>query len=559
MEQKGKISHPKSIMPKTALILLIAAMVPMMLMGGFFLYRLQVISYDMAIAGLKHKAIREKLKIDFFLQEKLNAVRFLSRNFNPGQYNNESFLYQKLRELQQEYGYSFLNLGVLDQQGHMVAQAGDFTFENSDLKEADWFKAALNNQYAISDVLQASSANPRCIVAASTQTEDSRWILKADIDFSSISSQLKNFGSENREAAFILNRKGEFQTPQPENLAMTIEKYLRCFNKETYTSEFGNSKVILGFALLKNDDWVLIIQQDSDAAFSSMKFTRNVSALILALSVLSILIMALWLSGKMKKFAVQFEAAKNQIDSANDTVNRQIIESGSLASIGELASGIAHEINNPVAIMVEEAGWVQDLIHEGIDKNDNREEFIRALKQIETQGRRCKEITRKLLTFGRKTDSRIENVQLNDLIEEVVSLSLEKARHANVKILTNLDPYLPEIQASVTEMQQVLSNIINNGLDAMENKGDRLDISSTSNEDHIVLTVRDNGPGITAINLNRVFDPFFSTKPVGKGSGLGLSICYGIVKKMGGRINFESVVGEGSAFHIELPLNNAVE
>jgi two-component system, NtrC family, sensor kinase len=216
----------------------------------------------------------------------------------------------------------------------MVAQAGDFTFENSDLKEADWFKAALNNQYAISDVLQASSANPRCIVAASTQAEDSRWILKADIDFSSISSQLKNFGSENREAAFILNRRGELQTPQPENLTMAIDKYLRFFNKETYAGEFGNSKVILGFALLKNDDWVLIIQQDFDAAFSSMEFTRNVSALILVLSFLSILIMAFRLSGKMKKSAVKLDTAKNQIDSANDTVKRQIIESGSLASIG---------------------------------------------------------------------------------------------------------------------------------------------------------------------------------------------------------------------------------
>jgi two-component system, NtrC family, sensor kinase len=102
-------------------------------------------------------------------------------------------------------------------------------------------------------------------------------------------------------------------------------------------------------------------------------------------------------------------------------------------------------------------------------------------------------------------------------------------------------------------MQQVLTNIINNGLDAMENKGDRLDIISMLLKDQIIITIRDNGPGIPSINLNRVFDPFFSTKPVGKGSGLGLSICYSIIKKMGGRIDFESVLGEGSAFHIVLP------
>jgi two-component system, NtrC family, sensor kinase len=252
-----------------------------------------------------------------------------------------------------------------------------------------------------------------------------------------------------------------------------------------------------------------------------------------------------------------FRRSHNQTSMVNSgkelVMAEQFIETDKLDSIGELATGIAHEINNPVAIMVEEAGWVQDLIHEGIDKNDNLEEFIRALKQIETQGRRCKEITRKLLSFGRKTDLKIEKIQLNELIEEVVSLSAEKARHANIKIHTQLDPTLPEIQASVTEMQQVLANIINNGLDAMEKKGDRMDISSKLHEDQIIITFRDNGPGINAINLNRVFDPFFSTKPVGKGSGLGLSICYSIIKKMGGRIDFESVLGEGSAFHVVLP------
>ena len=366
------------------------------------------------------------------------------------------------------------------------------------------------------------------------------------------SSLVENLKTGETGIAFIVNREGEFQTQPPGKIKLTRQQYLNLFDQATNTGQI-HEKLIIVSAFLKNNDWMLIFQQDIDEAFSDLKFSKNFAALVFSLGSMGIILVCFLLFRRTDKYISEANSEKELLMTQN------FIETGKLDSIGELASGIAHEINNPVAIMVEEAGWVQDLIHEGIDKNDNLEEFIRALKQIKTQGRRCKEITRKLLTFGRKTDSRIENVQLNDLIEEVVSLSLEKARHANVKIHTDLDPHLPEIQSSVTELQQVLTNIISNGLDAMENKGDRLDISSASNEDHIVITVRDNGPGIPVINLNRVFDPFFSTKPVGKGSGLGLSICYSIIKKMGGRIDFESVVGEGSAFHVVLPLNNTLE
>jgi two-component system, NtrC family, sensor kinase len=166
------------------------------------------------------------------------------------------------------------------------------------------------------------------------------------------------------------------------------------------------------------------------------------------------------------------------------------------------------------------------------------------LKQIQNQGRRCKEITHKLLSFARKTDSRVQTVQINELIEEVVNLSSQRARYANVEIHTNLRD-LPETQMSMTEMQQVLMNIINNALDAMEKKGGRLDILTDLGKDRIIISIRDSGPGIPAANLGQIFVPFFTTKPVGKGTGLGLAICYGIIKKMGGEIEVDSAVGKG--------------
>jgi len=150
----------------------------------------------------------------------------------------------------------------------------------------------------------------------------------------------------------------------------------------------------------------------------------------------------------------------------------------------------------------------------------------------------------------------MKSVQINEIIDEVVKLSSDRARNVNVDITTRLYPQLPEIKASVIEMQQVFLNLINNALDAMEINGDRITISSELSDNQIVITVADNGPGIPSIIMNRLFDPFFSTKPVGKGTGLGLSICYGIVTKMRGRIDFESMLGKGSTFRVVLPLDD---
>jgi two-component system NtrC family sensor kinase len=242
-------------------------------------------------------------------------------------------------------------------------------------------------------------------------------------------------------------------------------------------------------------------------------------------------------------------------DHEKEMMDKQIVETGKLASVGKLAAGIAHEINNPVAIMVEEAGWIKDLLEEEeFSKSENLNEFERALKQIKTQGQRCKEITHKLLSFARKTDSRVQETQVNDLVKELVSLSEQRAKYSKITIHKNLEDNLPITYMAQSEMQQILLNLINNSVDAMEKSGGELTINTYSEGDVIGIKVSDNGPGIPEANLSRIFEPFFTTKPLGKGTGLGLSICYGIIQKMGGRIDVESVIDSGTTFRIQLPV-----
>jgi len=243
----------------------------------------------------------------------------------------------------------------------------------------------------------------------------------------------------------------------------------------------------------------------------------------------------------------------SEADREKEMMNQQIIETGKLASVGRLAAGTAHEINNPVAIMVQEAGWVEDLLKkEEFQKGKNLQEIKRALQEIEIQGKRCKEITHKLLSFARKTDMQIQSVQINEIVEEVVSIS-NKASYTGISINTYLDQKLPIIYGSQTEIQQVLLNLINNALYALKKDGGKIDVTTRLAEQNVLVMVEDNGPGIPKANLDRIFDPFFTTKPVGEGNGLGLSICFGIIQKMGGKMDVHSTVDMGTRFDIRFP------
>ena len=398
---------------------------------------------------------------------------------------------------------------------------------------------------------------PHFIIAVRKTCQEQKWIIRATIDFVEFNRLVEKVRIGETGFAYILNREGNFQTKPIFDFIPDLDIYnnyfsaLKRMGKEVNIQERLDGKGVKSIyvsALLKNGDWLLVYKQASSDAFSDLRNAQAIAIALLVLGGVVIVAMAVWMSTKMvRRIATS--------DKEKEIMNEQVIETGKLASVGELAAGIAHEINNPVAIMVEEAGWLQDLMEDGAYKNeDDIKEFERALNQIRTQGKRCKEITHKLLSFARKTDSRIEDFEIGDLIEEMVSLSAQRAKYSNVELATRIEPDLPAISASNSELQQVFLNLINNALDAMDKTGGTLEISACQEKEQILIRVSDDGPGIPKANLARIFDPFFTTKPVGSGTGLGLSICYGIINKMGGEISVKSAVDVGTTFEIRIPV-----
>jgi signal transduction histidine kinase len=220
-----------------------------------------------------------------------------------------------------------------------------------------------------------------------------------------------------------------------------------------------------------------------------------------------------------------------------------------LASIGELASGVAHELNNPLTSVI---GFSELLL--GKDVPDDVKEDLRTINK---EAQRTASIVRNLLTFARKHPEKKQLVDINNMIQKVLELRAYEQKVSNIQVNTQFAPGLPEIMADGFQLQQVFMNIIINAEYFMIEAHGRgiLIITTEQVGDIIQASLADDGPGISEENLGHIFDPFFTTKEVGKGTGLGLSICHGIITAHGGRIYAESESGKGATFVVELPIS----
>ncbi|MBW2206961.1 MAG: GHKL domain-containing protein [Deltaproteobacteria bacterium] len=552
------LSNPyyRSLTRNMILLVIIVSFTPLILVSGIILFQFNFSYKEKVEAHLAELVLKHKQNIDSFLNGKLGEIRYLARTHTFEELSDEDFLQGQLAALQGELGPYFVDLGVINERGIQVSYAGPFKLGKAFYADAVWFQKTMKRHYFISDVFLGLRGLPHFIVAVRENWNGENWILRATVDFVAFNRLVENLRIGETGFAYILNREGKFQTkpffdiPQKERPYREFLKIDEQDSEKVHIVEKTDAKGrknIYVAAFLKNGDWLLVYQQDEADALRDLPRTRNIAIIIIILGGVGIITMAFLLSWRMVSRIARVDREKELMD-------EQMIEAGRLASLGELGAGIAHEINNPVAIMVEEAGWIEDLLEEEeFKEGKNLAEIRRALKQIRTQGHRCREITHKLLSFARKTDSRVQEVYLNDLVNEVLSLSSQRAKYSKVTIETHLQENLPALDMSPAEFQQVMLNLINNALDAMEKDGGSIDITTRYVNNEFKIEVSDTGPGIHSANLPRIFDPFFTTKPVGKGTGLGLSICYGIIKKMGGEIEVQSEVDVGTRFFVHIP------
>lgn len=237
-------------------------------------------------------------------------------------------------------------------------------------------------------------------------------------------------------------------------------------------------------------------------------------------------------------------------------LDARVVQSHKLAALGELSAGIAHEINNPLAIIGREAELMEHLVGSALAgaQEEPRAELQESLREVSRQVERCREITRNLLSFARKMEPVFQKVDLNRLVEDMVRLVERETQGKGIQILREYHQGLEPIRTDPPGLRQVVLNLLNNARQATEQGGTITVRTKAALGGGVEMEVQDTGCGIPREHLARIFDPFSTTKAHGKGTGLGLSICHGIVSRLGGRIGVRSQVGKGSCFTVWLPV-----
>jgi C4-dicarboxylate-specific signal transduction histidine kinase len=237
--------------------------------------------------------------------------------------------------------------------------------------------------------------------------------------------------------------------------------------------------------------------------------------------------------------------------------HQKLLHQDKMASLGKLSASVVHEINNPIAGILNLILLIKRILDEGPVSARDMDRFIQYLYLMETETRRISRIVSNLLAFSRQSKMEIKRLDVNRLIERTLLLNANLLKINRVSVETRLDPNLPHIVGSEDQLQQVFMNLASNAAEAVEAVGGGVLTVTTAHllaEHAVVVTFEDTGAGIAPGNIPRLFEPFYTTKKKGKGVGLGLSVAYGIVEEHGGSISVESEEGEGAVFKVKIPI-----
>ena len=496
-----------------------------------------------------------KSSITFFMEERLNALIFTVNEIEYKQLADNDKLDEILKNLKLGFG-GLSDLSVIDADGNQVAYAGSFNLEGKKYTNQPWFLESIKKNNFISEVFTGYRDVPHIIIAVrSIKPDGSFFILRATLDTERLIQNIFSYKTGNHADVFLVNHNGILQTPSV-NYGDIFTKTNLTFPKKTtkpeliMTTDQNQGKIISRYSLISTSlgdtPFILVVHKDKVGMMQTwLELRRNINWTVGVSVVLIVLVIT---------FASTFMINKlHRIDKTKAEAMLQMEQNQQLASIGQLAAGVAHEINNPLAVINQTAGYVKD-IFSFKDEPRNDDEIIEYIDSILDSVDRCAIITRQLLGFVRQFDIKIKKFSLPELVSEVLSFYEKEAAYRGIKVTVSISDTIPEMETDKGKLQQILVNLTNNSFQAA-GEGCCLDIiASQIDTKSMELEIRDTGCGIPEECLEKIHEPLYSTKQEKMGTGLGLSITYGLVKKLGGNISVKSTEGVGTSFTITLPI-----
>ena len=530
--------------------LLVAYVTPLLILTVYFHGQYNKTLREGIDTHLKSVAENQRNTVDLYLEERTVNLRGMLRSVEQFEPPPDGAMTSALEQLRSDSD-AFVDVGLFSPDGTLVSYAGPYAnLQGRDYSGEDWFKRAIaaEDGKTISDVYLGFRDQPHFIIAVTREVSGQLWSLRASVD----PEQFAEFvGSSHLIAeadAFIVNRDGQPQTfcaGVARDQAVPSELL---GHTETTVDEvaFDGSVYLAAAAALRKSDWSLVVRVPKAQAYAPLRRAETVVGGIMLATLALVVVVAL---RSTHKLVGRLEAA----DAARDDLRRQLFNAAKLASVGEMAAGVAHEINNPLAIVYEEAGLMLDTLDPQFGREPDMEDFRERLNAISAATIRGRDITRQLLAFSRKDEPLPIDLAVNRLVLHALAVKETDFLVSNIEVTTSLSDTLPTIRADRNQLEQVLLNLLNNARDAIGNDG-RIRVTTRLAGDELQILVGDDGCGMSQELMEKVFFPFFTTKEVGKGTGLGLSISYGIIKGLGGNIEAQSEVGKGTTFTVTLPL-----
>ena len=489
--------------------------------------------------------------VTFFLDERKLALDFVIHDNSYEELLRPERLSAILKNLKASYG-GFSDLGVIDAGGYQQTYVGPYQLEGKNYVDQDWFKKAVNRGIYISDVFLGYRHVPHIVVAVRKDMADgSFFLLRATIDLKMFNDLLSSLEISGRGEAFLMNGQGVLQTPTT-GYGKVLEKTsipVPAYDEHSRLREVElpqHGELLAGYAYIEDTPFILMIVVNKEQALMHWKYTRGQ---ILGIALGSVVVILVFILG-MVTFLVNnlFIADQRRLLALHS-----LEYSNKMATIGRLAAGVAHEINNPLAVINEKAGLIKDIFTIS-PKYEKDERLLGQVDSIQKSVERAAAVTHRLLGFARHVALKIQPINLDNLIHEVLGFLGKEAARLSIDVTVTSAEDLPVIQSDLGKLQQIFLNIVNNAFEAMKEGGRLIITSEPLDKQHVAVKIADNGCGISPNDLKRVFDPFFSTKTSRGGTGLGLSITYGLVKEIGGEISVQSEVGQGTTFTVILPL-----
>jgi signal transduction histidine kinase len=505
-DTNGDLSDYRRIWRFAVTLTLLVSLAPLLVMtaANHLLYR------KSAKAEIQYEISRNITSIsrslEFIVEERTSALELLISENSQQTLASAERLALSLKNLKQSFG-SFVDLELIDAQGDQQVYVGPYDLQGASYPDQTWFhEVALRGHY-VSDVFLGHRQFPHFVIAVKHEiAQNGYYVLRATLDMELLNRLISYSGIGRGGDIFMVNRDGVLQTPSRYH-----GELLGRF--EFFREWLRDRSQLLMFALL---------------------------------STLAIIAVVLWSSTVLVRRIRAADIQRAQVIHNAEYTNK-------MATIGRLAATVAHEINNPLAIINEKAGLLKDMVQVA-DDFPNRQNTLASADSIISSVRRCSDVTHRLLGFTRRMESHVEHLNLAELLEQVLGFLGKEASHRNIEVVRNYSADMPAIYGDRGKLQQIFLNIINNAIAALPGNGQiELDVRIAA-KDRVTVSIADNGPGIPAADLDMIFEPFYSTK--GEfGTGLGLSITYGMVKSLGGTIDVKSQVGHGTCFTVSLPVD----